>query len=76
MKTAVSVGIVLKHIVLEFYGSIRPPEFSVAHHHLSTWDLLKIQAALIMRDVTAELQPESVVKRPLKERKLCGGWFE
>ena len=47
--------------ISQFYGTDGAYEFSVAHHHLSTWDPQN-PGRTIMRDVTAELQPESVVK--------------
>lgn len=45
--------------ISQFYGSEGGYEFSVARHHLSTWDP-ENPGGTIMRDVTKELQPESV----------------
>ncbi len=44
-----------------FYGTDAGYEFSVARHHLSTWDP-ENPGKTIMQDVTAELQPESITK--------------
>lgn len=45
--------------ISQFYGSEGGYEFSVARHHLSTWDPNNA-GGTIMRDVTKELQPVSV----------------
>ena len=47
--------------ISQFYGSEGGYEFSVARHHLSTWDPDR-RGATIMRDVTNELQPPNVYK--------------
>ena len=46
--------------ISQFYGSDGGYEFSVAKHHLCTWDP-ETPGGVIMRDVTDELQPPSVV---------------
>ena len=45
--------------ISQFYGSEGGYEFSVARHHLSTWDPQN-PGQTIMRDVTMELQPREV----------------
>lgn len=45
--------------ISQFYGSEGGYEFSVARHHLSTWDPQN-PGQTIMRDVTMELQPRDV----------------
>ena len=45
--------------ISQFYGSEGGYEFSVARHHLCTWDP-KNPGGTIMRDVTKELQPVEV----------------
>ncbi|MGI6336902.1 MAG: Gfo/Idh/MocA family protein [Eubacteriales bacterium] len=45
--------------ISQFYGTDGGYEFSVAHHHMATWDP-EHPGAVIMRDVTRELQPASV----------------
>lgn len=44
----------------QFYGTDGGYEFSVARHHLSTWDP-ENPGRTIMKDVTHELQPKAVV---------------
>ncbi|MBQ7971446.1 MAG: Gfo/Idh/MocA family oxidoreductase [Clostridia bacterium] len=43
----------------QFYGSEGGYEFSVARHHLSTWDP-ENKGKVIMKDITRELQPKAV----------------
>jgi len=45
--------------ISQFYGSEGGYEFSVARHHLSTWDP-ETPGQTIMQDVTKELQPREV----------------
>ena len=47
--------------ISQFYGTDGGYEFSVARHHLSRWDP-EHHGAVIMKDVTEELQPENVSK--------------
>lgn len=47
--------------ISQFYGTDGGYEFSVAHHHLATWDP-ENPGAVIMKDVTNELQPANVAK--------------
>ena len=47
--------------ISQFYGTDGGYEFSVARHHLSTWDP-ENEGRTIMRDVTPQLQPESIYK--------------
>lgn len=47
--------------ISQFYGTDGGYEFSVARHHLSTWDP-ENEGRTIMRDVTPELQPPSIYK--------------
>lgn len=47
--------------ISQFYGTDGGYEFSVARHHLSTWDPDNY-GRTIMRDVTPELQPPSIYK--------------
>ena len=51
--------------ISQFYGTDGGYEFSVARHHLATWDPNKA-GRVIMRDVTEELQPR-IVSKMLKE---------
>jgi len=45
--------------ITQFYGSEGGYEFSVARHHIAHWDENR-HGKVIMKDVTKELQPESV----------------
>jgi len=47
--------------ISQFYGSDGGYEFSVANHHLCTWDPEK-SGNVIMKDVTDQLQPERVTQ--------------
>lgn len=54
--------------ISQFYGSEGGYEFSVARHHLSTWDP-ENPGRTIMQDVTEELQPASVYQSIEKDYK-------
>lgn len=45
--------------ITQFYGSEGGYEFSVAHHHLAVWDK-DDPKSVVMKDVSEQLQPESV----------------
>ena len=45
--------------ISQFFGSEGGYEFSVAHHHLATWDPER-PGKVVMRDVTDQLQPTAV----------------
>ena len=47
--------------ITQFYGSDGGYEFSVAHHHLATWDP-QSPGRTVMKDVTPIVQPESLTK--------------
>jgi hypothetical protein len=47
--------------ITQFYGSDGGYEFSVAHHHLATWDPDR-PGKTVMKDVTPELQPRSLTE--------------
>ena len=47
--------------ITQFYGSDGGYEFSVAHHHLATWDP-QSPGRTVMKDVTSIVQPESLAK--------------
>jgi hypothetical protein len=51
--------------ISQFYGTDGCYEFSVAHHYLSSWDPDR-KGSVILKDVSEELFPESIVKS-LKE---------
>ena len=47
--------------ISQFYGTDGCYEFAVAHHYLSRWDPDK-RGSVIMKDVTGELLPDSVIR--------------
>ena len=47
--------------ITQFYGSDGGYEFSVAHHHQAVWDPNR-PGKVIMKDVSASLQPESIYR--------------
>jgi hypothetical protein len=47
--------------ISQYYGTDGCYEFSVAHHYVSQWDSER-KGKVVMRDVSAELLPESVMK--------------
>ena len=47
--------------ITQFFGSEGGYEFSVAHHHQSHWDPTR-EGKVVMRDVTDQLQPPSIVE--------------
>ena len=56
--------------ISQFYGTDGCYEFSVAHHYLSGWDPER-KGSVILKDVSEELFPESIIKS-LKEDYACG----
>ncbi len=52
--------------ISQFYGSDGGYEFSVAHHHMTTWDPER-PGKVIMKDVTDTLQPASISRMIKKD---------